>query len=267
MKKSIATILAVTLLLCLAMAPMAYGESKTIVLTIGDPYMSVNGAKQEIDPGRGTKPVTVEGRTLVPIRTVIENMGGTIAWDGEKSQVTISANNKTIRVTIDYNMAEIKDQSSASDWVKKSMDVPPKVINDRTMVPLRFATENLGCSVAWDEATQSVTITMGVAKFDPLNWTGSWESNEGILTLNQTGDLVTGSNQYWGKIEGKVSGKTLTGKWFKAVTSQGDIEMTLSDDGKSYTTKWRYNQPDNKPDPQDETGGWQTGDVGQRSVK
>jgi len=73
--------------------------------------MTVNGVQQEIDPGRGTKPVVINGRTMVPIRTIIENMGGTIGWDGVLQQVTMTANNKTVRVTLGYNKAEVKEQA------------------------------------------------------------------------------------------------------------------------------------------------------------
>ena len=38
-----------------------------------------------------------------------------------------------------------------------AFDVPPQVINGRTMVPMRAIFEALGASVAWDEATQTVT--------------------------------------------------------------------------------------------------------------
>jgi hypothetical protein len=39
------------------------------------------------------------------------------------------------------------------------MDVPARLINDKTMVPLRFLSENLGYNVQWDEAANMVTIT------------------------------------------------------------------------------------------------------------
>lgn len=43
--------------------------------------MTVNGVTREIDPGRGTSPVIVNGRTLLPIRAIIEALGGSVAWD------------------------------------------------------------------------------------------------------------------------------------------------------------------------------------------
>lgn len=39
-----------------------------------------------------------------------------------------------------------------------NLDIAPVIMNDRTMVPLRFVAEVLGCKVGWDETTQKVTI-------------------------------------------------------------------------------------------------------------
>ncbi len=40
------------------------------------------------------------------------------------------------------------------------IDVPPTILNGRTMVPIRFVAENLGAEVEWDGATRTVTIRM-----------------------------------------------------------------------------------------------------------
>ena len=56
--------------------------SDKIVLQIDNPDMTVDGVQQEIDPGRGTSPTTIEDRTVVPIVAIIDAMGGTVAWDG-----------------------------------------------------------------------------------------------------------------------------------------------------------------------------------------
>jgi hypothetical protein len=39
------------------------------------------------------------------------------------------------------------------------MKVVPEIINSRTMLPLRFVTENLGCDVQWNGTTKTITIT------------------------------------------------------------------------------------------------------------
>jgi len=137
---------------------VTYEESGTgtsnliIVLRINDPYMTVNGVKKEIDPGRGTVPVIVKGRTLVPIRAIIEEMGGSISWDGTERKVTITLKNTKIELWIDKKSALVNGAT-------KELDVEPQIINSRTMIPLRFVTENLGCNVQWDGDTKTITIT------------------------------------------------------------------------------------------------------------
>ncbi len=69
-----------------------------ITLHPDDPYMAVYGVSQEIDPGRSTKPIIIPewARTVVPIRAIVEAMGGTIGWDGTERKVTINFNFTTI---------------------------------------------------------------------------------------------------------------------------------------------------------------------------
>lgn len=40
-------------------------------------------------------------------------------------------------------------------------DTPPLIVNDRTMVPLRFVSEQLGAKVFWDEAKREVLVQSG----------------------------------------------------------------------------------------------------------
>lgn len=75
-------------------------KSTTIELIIGDPYMKINNASKEIDTGKGTAPSITNGRTFLPIRTVIEELGGSIEWDGKEKKITIHLNNKTAELWI-----------------------------------------------------------------------------------------------------------------------------------------------------------------------
>ena len=43
-------------------------------------------------------------------------------------------------------------------------DVPPIIVNSRTMLPIRFVAEALGASVGWDEVKRQVSITKGDTK-------------------------------------------------------------------------------------------------------
>lgn len=125
----------------------------TIVLKIGEPYMTVNGEAREIDPGNGTVPVIVNGRTFIPIRAIVESMGGTVGWDGTTQKVTINCSDSSIVLKIGSTTAMV-------NGTPKELDVAPFTSDTgRTMLPLRFITENLGCDVDWEWTTETVTIT------------------------------------------------------------------------------------------------------------
>lgn len=150
-------ILFLTVIILAALSADACAQDKTFILILGDPYMTVDGVRQEIDPNRGTVPVAINGRTLVPIAAIINNIGGSVFWEPVMKKVIIIANNKVVELTLKQSKARIKD-SSVSPWISKTLDVVPQSINSRTMVPLRFITEALGGSVKWDANTKSVTI-------------------------------------------------------------------------------------------------------------
>lgn len=127
------------------------GKKSFILMTIDDPEMSVDGIIQEIDPGRGTVPLIKDSRTLVPIRSIIETMGGSVGWDDAERKITLNAYDHDI--TMWLNKKEI-----IVDKKTKNMDVAPQSINDRTMLPVRFVTENIGCQIAWIGSTREVII-------------------------------------------------------------------------------------------------------------
>lgn len=96
-------------------------------------------------------PVIDEGRTLIPIRFLFEKMGATVDWDGETQTATISQNNTAVAFSINDTEADVNGQTV-------SMDVPARLINDKTMVPVRFLSENLGYTVDWDGEKRIITI-------------------------------------------------------------------------------------------------------------
>jgi len=125
--------------------------SGMITLQIDNPKMVVNGKEMEVDPGRNTTPVVVKNRTLVPIRAIIESMGGTIGWDSKERRVDITLKDKTIKLWIDKLEGEVNGE-------KKPLEVAPSIIKERTMLPLRFVTENLGATLEWDQVQRKAVI-------------------------------------------------------------------------------------------------------------
>lgn len=97
-------------------------------------------------------PPTIENdRTLVPLRAIFEALGAGVNWDGVTQTVTATKGTTEIRLAI--------GGAAYKNGQPVNLDVPAKIISDRTMVPLRFVSEALGCQVSWDGATQTVTIT------------------------------------------------------------------------------------------------------------
>lgn len=126
-------------------------KTPTIELKVGDPYMYVNGVKKKIDPEKGASPKIVGGRTLLPIRAVIEEMGGKIEWNDQDKKVTIRVQDRTMEIWIG------KRTAYNNMWYVE-FDVVPQIIDGRTMLPLRIISEQLGCDVQWEESTKKITL-------------------------------------------------------------------------------------------------------------
>ena len=99
-----------------------------------------------------TPPVTEADRTLVPMRFLFEQMGADVEWDGETKTAIVKKQNEIITFSIDNTAATV-------NGIQKTMDVPARLINDKTLVPLRFLSEELSFNVEWNEAERLVTIS------------------------------------------------------------------------------------------------------------
>ncbi len=111
-------------------------------------------------------PVMEDDRTLVPMRFLFEQMGAEVTWDEEIQAATASVPVTTEQEIRTFGLAEEKsvtfsvDNTTATvNGATATMDVPARLINDQTFVPLRFLSENLGYTVDWDEATNTAIIT------------------------------------------------------------------------------------------------------------
>jgi hypothetical protein len=124
-----------------------------IVLKIGNTTFTVNGVSNTLD----SPPVIKNNRTLLPIRAIIEALNGIVGWDANEKKVTVILGNDTIELWIGKNTAKVNGVNTLIDSTNSK--VVPEIINSRTMLPLRFVTENLGCDVQWEGTTKTITIT------------------------------------------------------------------------------------------------------------
>jgi hypothetical protein len=98
-----------------------------------------------------TPPVIKEGRTLIPVRAVSEALGAIVAYDDVEKIVTITKDGKVIVFSLTEGTVTVNEETV-------EIDVPAEIMNNRTMVPLRFIAEQLELSVEWDQETQTINI-------------------------------------------------------------------------------------------------------------
>ena len=121
-----------------------------LTMQIANPVMTVNGQEKNIDDD-GTAPTIVSDRTLVPVRAIIESMGGSVNWDSDTSTAMLEYNNDIITLTIGSETAYFNDNAN-------TLDTAPQIINDRIMLPIRFIAESFKFDVEWEQGTQTITI-------------------------------------------------------------------------------------------------------------
>lgn len=97
------------------------------------------------------KGTITEGRTMVPVRGVFEQLGYTAEWNAETKTATLTKGSNTIEMTsgntyFKYNGKEI------------TPDVPQQIINGSFMLPLRAVSEAINADVDWDAETKTASI-------------------------------------------------------------------------------------------------------------
>ena len=110
-------------------------------------------------------PVIFNNRTLVPIRVVSENLGAKVAWDSKNYKVNITKDSKSISLKINSSKVTVNNKE------KTLPDkVPAKLISDRTMVPLKFISDELGINVVWDNVNRVVIMKSKIIDVKPKNY-------------------------------------------------------------------------------------------------
>ncbi len=107
-------------------------------------------------------PVVENGRTLVPVRAVAEAMGYVVSWNSSTQTIEIYdffTNDLLISMKMGSKVAKVAVGRGGKDIMDdRFLDVPARAINGRTMVPVRFMAESLGCEVKWDQKTKTINI-------------------------------------------------------------------------------------------------------------
>jgi titin len=129
-------------------------DTIVIKLQIGSKVIQVNNKKETMD----VAPITMFERTVLPIRYVVEALGGELGYEVHSKTITIELDAIRIEMQLKNPVATVngtKKQIDPDDPRVMPISVPP----GRTMIPVRFVAENLGCQVEWEPHTKSITIT------------------------------------------------------------------------------------------------------------
>jgi len=162
-KKVLATMLA----LVLAFSAIAVMASDDITVTIdGVPVVF-----------EGQGPIMQNNRTLVPVRGVFEVLGFVPTWDPVARAATLTRDDYVVVLTID-------SYTFTTNGVQHTLDVPPRLIAGRTLLPLRAVLESVGYNdMDWVASTRTVVILTGADEYVPIPDVNNGTTTPGALTV------------------------------------------------------------------------------------
>lgn len=129
----------------------AYADALTenqLLLRIGQATMTTSTDAVSL----GAAPVIENGQTMLPLRAVVEAIGGSVTWDAAAQKVTVSCHGHVVILHIGDNAAFVDGRISI-------LQTPPMLENGSTLLPLRFTMEALQCAVDWSADTSEILIT------------------------------------------------------------------------------------------------------------
>ena len=167
-----------------AIAPATASAATTmgsIVLTIDSPTMTVNGTSKAID-AEGSKPaLDAGGYPSLPLRGVVEAMGGSLTWDAANRIVTMVKDGQTIKVPI--GSTKLTVDGVQKDMLANNGTYKAAYINKsgRTLVHVRALQAFNNTTCTWNQATKQVTVTY------PTNTPVVSSKNYRVDLINQSG--------------------------------------------------------------------------------
>ena len=161
MKKIILFVL--TLTVALSAFSAVYAKDEITVRLNGE---TLSFADQE--------PVILNDRTMVPFRAIAEALGCIVEWYPEMQEVYVAFGmNQKVKIVVfavEQQQIRLIDYFNGEKGMEQEInsirgDVPPTIINDRTMIPLRSLADSMGADVSWDGASKTVDINLDNSGF------------------------------------------------------------------------------------------------------
>ena len=111
--------------------------------------MQING---EYIDFTGAEPEIVGGRTMVPMRGVLDALGAQVDYDHPSKTVTAALGGVSLRHTIGT------EEITVSGGQVLTMDGASYVKNGSVMVPVRFFSQALGLEIYWDRGQRTAVV-------------------------------------------------------------------------------------------------------------
>ncbi|MBU8905954.1 stalk domain-containing protein [Desertibacillus haloalkaliphilus] len=129
-------------------------------------------------------PIIKNGFTLVPLRGIFEALDASVDWNQSQQVVTAKKGQTDISLQIGSSVAFV-------NGTVVHLQQPAEIVNNRTLVPLRFVSESLGAKVSWNNTTKTVAITTLNAQHGSSNDRDNQTENSQEVTVNgiEIGDL------------------------------------------------------------------------------
>ena len=205
-------LLGVLLTLCLAVGLLpapALAASSEVALKLGSPWCAIDTQVTQVDESNAqVTPYAVQvnggGYTLLPIRRVLEAFGGSVEWVPATNGVLCTLNGHQVELAPGSAQATV-------DGVAVTMDVPAEARNDRTFVPVRFVSENLGLSVSYEPTNQIVVVSAAPVDQNSLTSLSSVKALTAKLAASQpAAQPVTYQEGSYALPSGTISAKVIT---------------------------------------------------------
>lgn len=190
MKRRFKTILSMVLVLIMLSSTAAFANPN------GEIEVFVDGYQLYFD----TQPYIENGTTMVPLRNVLEAFGNQvdfvpktneIPYDIVKVTLTRETERSQTLILINENYAVKFYYDPMMDWGDNDdeelgteefmLNAPAKIVNGKTMVPLRFIAEISGYVVKWDAKNKVVNINSD----DYYNGLGGDEYNNAYPPISE----------------------------------------------------------------------------------
>jgi len=136
-------------------------------------------------------PQLINGRLMVPMRTIFEEFGLNLHWDSATNTAKGTSNGMEISITIGSHQALVNGE-------EQTLDVPARILGGKTMIPLKFLSQNMNYRVVWIGSSNLILLS----EDNIIEWRyGGFETTEPYKEYEHKyiNGLMTSETRYTGK--------------------------------------------------------------------